>query len=147
IDILPGHMALYEANDARRALFFEGNGALRTGKYNTQFGTVPIIRLAEMYLIRAESNQRLNSTTGATPLEDVNRLRTRSGLAAKTSVTLDDILLERRLELAFEGHRIHDIRRLKQRFGNFDYNDPKLVFPIPAREIEANKNLVQNAGY
>jgi starch-binding outer membrane protein, SusD/RagB family len=147
IDILPGHMALYEANDARRALFYEGGGALRSGKWNNQFGTVPIIRLAEMYLIRAESNLRLNTSTGATPLQDINTIRTRASLPAKTSVTLNDILLERRLELAHEGHKIHDIKRLKLRAGNFNFDDPKLVFPIPAREIEANNNLQQNDGY
>jgi hypothetical protein len=55
--------------------------------------------------------------------------------------------MERQLELAFEGHRIHDIKRLKGSTGTFDYNAPKLVLPIPQRELDTNDQLVQNAGY
>jgi hypothetical protein len=62
-------------------------------------------------------------------------------------VTLADVLLERRLELAFEGHRIHDVKRLKGSVDGLNFDDDKLVFPIPARELEANPNLVQNNGY
>ena len=49
----------------------------------------------------------------------------------------------------FEGFKIHDVRRLHQSVGSLPYNDPKLLFPIPAREIEANPNLKpqQNPGY
>lgn len=147
IDILPGHLSLYDTTDARYALFFEGAGEMRTGKWNNQFGDVGIIRLAEMYLIRAECNQRLNSAVGDTPLNDYNMTRTRAGLAAATDVTLADILLERRLELAHEGFRIHDQRRNRENVGQRPYNDNLLVFPIPQREIVVNKNLTQNAGY
>jgi len=70
-------------------------------------------------------------------------------LTAKTSVTLDDILYERRLELAHEGFKLHDMKRLKQNVGTLPYNDPKLIYPIPAREIAANPTLAdqQNEGY
>jgi hypothetical protein len=86
---------------------------------------------------------------GDTPVNDFNQTWTRAGNVAKTTVTLNDILLERRLELAFEGFRIHDQRRLKESVATLPYNDPKLVFPIPARELEANPNLKsqQNPGY
>lgn len=148
IEILPGHLALYNAADDRLALFFEANGGVTySGKWNNQFGNVSLIRLAEMYLIRAEANQRLGTTVGATPLQDYNRVHTRAGLPAATSVTLEEILLERRRELAHEGFRIHDIKRTKGNVGSLAYNADKLVFPIPAREIEANANLEQNAGY
>lgn len=147
VDILQGHLDLYEAADQRLALFYDGNGAIRTGKWNNQFGDLGIIRLAEMYLIRAECNQRLGSTTGATPLADYNTIRTRAGLPAAMSVTLDAILLERRRELAHEGFKIHDMKRLKQNVGTLPYNSDKLVFPIPLREINANPNLEQNPGY
>jgi hypothetical protein len=147
IDILPGHLALYDGNDERLFLFFEGNGAMRSGKWNNQFGVVPVIRFAELFLIRAECNQRLGTNMGASPLEDFNTTYTRAGLSPKTEVTLADILLERRRELAHEGHRIHDIKRLKSSFGPWQYNDNKLVFPIPAREITANPSLSQNDGY
>jgi tetratricopeptide (TPR) repeat protein len=149
IDILEGHLNLYPAGDQRFDLFFVGEGAVRCGKWNNQYGVVNLIRLAEMYLIRAECNTRLSTSVGAPALADFNEVHTRAGLEAVTSVTLDDILFERRLELAFEGFKIHDMRRLHENVALFPYNDPKLVFPIPAREIEANPKLKnqQNPGY
>jgi hypothetical protein len=149
IDILPAHMALYPAGDTRADLFFTGNGALRCGKWNNQYGIINLIRLAEMHLIRAECNIRLTTTIGATPLVDYNKIHTRAGLTAAGTVTLADILMERRLELAFEGFKIHDVRRLHQNVGVLPYNDPKLLFPIPERELEANPTIKtqQNPGY
>jgi hypothetical protein len=149
IDILDGHLDLYPEGDQRKDLFFIGNGAMRCGKWNNQYGIVNLIRLPEMYLIRAECNIRLATTTGAEPLDDYNAVHTRAGLDAATSVTLADILLERRLEFAFEGFKIHDVRRLHENVGGLPYNDPKLIFPIPERELEANPNLKsqQNEGY
>jgi len=147
IDILDGHLDLYDPADARLALFYEGNGGIRSGKWNNQFGTAPILRLADVLLIRAECNARLNTAIGASALDDYNTIRQRAGLTAATSVSVDDIIFERRLELAHEGQRIHDLKRLKANVGDRAYSDPKLVFPIPAREMEANKNLVQNEGY
>jgi starch-binding outer membrane protein, SusD/RagB family len=149
IDILEGHLNLYSEGDERFDLFFLGEGAVRCGKWNNQYGVVNLIRLAEMYLTRAECNTRLSTSVGAPALDDYNEVHTRAGLTAATSVTLDDILLERRLELAFEGFKIHDVRRLHLNVAAFPYNDPKLVFPIPAREIEANPKLKtqQNPAY
>jgi tetratricopeptide (TPR) repeat protein len=149
IDILQAHLDLYSANDQRLSLFFLGNGAMRCGKWNNQYGVVNLIRLAEMYLIRAECNIRLSTAVGDTPLADYNVIHTRAGLDPAVSITLDDVLYERRLELAFEGFKIHDIRRLHQSFDIYVYNDPKLLFPIPDREIEANPKLKpqQNPGY
>ena len=147
VEILQGHLSLYEPADKRLALFYDGNGAIRTGKWNDLYGNVNIIRLAEMYLIRAECNQRLGTSTGATALADYNTVRTRAGLPAAPSVTLDKILLERRLELAHEGHKIHDMKRLKLSVGPLPYNADKLVFPLPQREINANTKLQQNPGY
>lgn len=144
--------ALYPANDARgKDLIYTGVGArpgnLYTGKWKTFGQNIPVIRLAEMYLTRAECNFRLGSSVGNTPLADVNVIRTRSGAAPLLAVTLNNILLERELELAFEGSRIHDLRRTKRSTGAFAYNSPELVFPIPEREIRANTELVQNPGY
>ncbi len=147
IEILEDHLSLYDPADDRLKFFFDGNGATRSGKWNNQFGNVGILRLAEMYLIRAECNQRLSTAVGATPLADYNTVHTRAGLPAATVVTLNDILLERRLELAHEGFKIHDMKRLKQSVGTLAYNADKLVFPIPQREMDANVNLQQNSGY
>ncbi len=149
VEILEGHLNLYSPNDQRLALFFNGNGGMRSGKWNNLYGVVNLLRLAEMYLIRAECNIRLGTTIGNTPLADYNLIHVRAGLAPAASVTLDDILLERRLELSFEGFRIHDQRRLHENVLALTYNDPKLVFPIPFRETEANPGLKsqQNPGY
>jgi hypothetical protein len=82
-------------------------------------------------------------------LSDYNTIHQRAGLPAKQAVTLSDILLERRLELAHEGFRIHDIRRLKLNTSTLTYKDPRLIFPIPEREMSANPALKgqQNEGY
>ena len=147
IEVLPAHLALYDEDDARLGLFFERGGVTYTGKFNDQFANISVIRLAEMYLIRAEANERLDTEEGASPLEDINLLRSRVGLDDLDEVDLNYILEERRRELAFEGFRIHDIKRLEGSIGNFNYDADELVFPIPAREIVANPNLTQNPGY
>ena len=140
------HLALYPADDDRGAFVYEDGGTF-TSKYTNQFAIVPIIRLAEMHLIRAEANVRGGTSIGDTPLNDLNALRTRANAPALTTATLEDVLMERRLELAFEGHRLHDIKRTQGDVGTLAYNANALVFPIPQREINANPNLAQNPGY
>lgn len=142
----------YAATDARRTeLFYLGvkGGGTRfyTAKWADFGANIPIIRLAEMFLIRAEANLRIGSTTGATPATDLNAVRQRAGLAPIAAPVLNDVLQERRLELAFEGLRIHDVKRLRQTTGTFAWNSPKLLFPIPKREVDANPALTQNEGY
>jgi starch-binding outer membrane protein, SusD/RagB family len=160
---------LYEDDDTRKTdLFYLGVGRrpdnIYTSKWTSPGQNIPIIRLAEMLLIRAEANLREGTTVGATPLDDINLIRERAGASNLGSVTLDDIILERQLELAFEGQRIHDIKRLELDLEGWmfdedletyvpDYtiswNDPTLVFPVPQREIDANSALSgqQNPGY
>ncbi|MBZ4042427.1 RagB/SusD family nutrient uptake outer membrane protein [Flavobacterium hibisci] len=74
---------------------------------------IPLIRLAEMYLTRAEANYH----TGGDALADINIIRDRVDLEPKTGISgptlLKQIYKERRLELAFEGLRLFDIRREK----------------------------------
>jgi starch-binding outer membrane protein, SusD/RagB family len=150
IRILAAHKATYDANDDRGKFFIKPSAASTnefTNKFIDRFGNVVVLRLAEMYLIRAECNFRLNESRGATPLEDINALRTRANATPLTALTLDVILKERRNELAFEGHRLHDIKRTKGTVGTLQWNDPKLILPVPQREMDVNKTLVQNAGY
>ena len=148
VEVNQSHIDLYDANDARLALFFvDENGIYRSGKWKYQYRYVPIIRLAEMYLTRAESNFRLGSSIGASSDDDIDMIRSRAGLPF-INVTLDDIIKERKLELAHEGQRIHDIKRLHESVDGFDYDANELVFPIPLREINASTGiLVQNEGY
>ncbi len=145
---------IYPASDLRRSeWYYVGTGArpgnLYCGKWQSFSQNIPVIRIAEMYLIRAETNLRLGSNVGATPAADIAQVRNvvRTSLTPIAAPVLNDVLNERRLELAFEGLRIHDIRRLKSASGAFPWNDAKLVLPIPQREMDANKSLVQNPGY
>ena len=103
-----------------------------------------------MYLTRAEGNLVMSTSVGNTPADDMamvkNSLRTNS--VAPAAPTLTDIRDERFIELAFEGQRIWDLKRLRMSSGSYNWNDPELVMPIPQREIDATKGvLVQNPGY
>jgi len=134
---------------------------LRVIKYfrsATNDDNVPLIRLAEMYLIRAEANARIAGAAGATTpsiLSDINVIRNRAGLApleitniANTQAALTEILRQRRFELAFEGHRFSDLRRFGLVGNLFPANEQfRVVWPIPLQEIEVNNTLVQNPGY
>jgi len=145
--IRPAHIAAYENGDFRKGYFILSGGNNYTQKHLDRFGDVCIIRLAEMFLTRAECNQRLATIIGATPLADINRIRNRVGLASLLLVSLSDITKERSLELAFEGHNLIEAKRLQTPVGTLAWNDPKLILPIPRRETDVNKNLIQNPGY
>ena len=148
IEIRSGFIDLYEEGDERAATFYDDGGSVRTSKFDNIYGNVKVIRLAELYLTRAEANLRLRTTIGATPLQDINKIRTRAGLEPATSVTLEDVLLQRELELAFEGgFFLFDAKRTGRSIGSIPYNSPSLVFPIPQRELYANPNMEQNPGY
>ncbi|TBO40991.1 RagB/SusD family nutrient uptake outer membrane protein [Pedobacter kyonggii] len=138
----------YAPDDDRINAFYDDDDMF-TAKFGNQFGNVPVIRLAEMYLIRAESNARLAPAApigGITPLQDLTTVRDRAGLTT-TTATLADILNERKLEFAFEGFSLHDAKRTQTNIGSLPWNSTRLVFPIPQREIDANTKLVQNPGY
>ncbi len=154
-DIVPtqAHLDLYETGDDRLNLYYISADEVRIGKWRDQYRNVKVIRLAEMYLTRAECNFREGTSVGDTPLNDINRIRDRVDLPFKLLLTLDEILLERKLELAHEGHILHDIKRTQGSILDntnstvYEFDDNRLVFPIPQREREANTNLTQNAGY
>ncbi|AKD53975.1 RagB/SusD family nutrient uptake outer membrane protein [Spirosoma radiotolerans] len=149
IDINESFLQQFEATDGRANLFYDDDGSIRTAKFINQYGNIQVLRLAEMYLTRAEANFRAGTAVGDTPLNDINVIRNRAGATplSTAQLTLANILRERRLELAFEGTYIHDIKRTKGSVGTLPYNSPKLIFPIPLREITTNPALLQNAGY
>lgn len=149
IQIEDASLNLYDPNDDRLNLFYESSGSIYTGKFENYYGNVRIMRLAELYLTRAECNFRLGSSVGAKPVNDINMIRERVDLNDYTSgnLTLDDILKERGLELDYEGFTLHDEKRLEKNVGILPWNSPKLIYPIPQREIYANSNLTQNDGY
>jgi hypothetical protein len=156
--------AAHEAGDIRKEINFTTSASAavapagKTLKYtrvSTGDDYVPQIRLAEIYLIRAEARARQGNTSGA--LADLNVVRARAGLASSAAVTQSDILTailnERRVELAHEGHRFFDLRRFQQlSVIGINTADPtqsyKCRFPIPLQEINNSGSvLVQNPGY
>ncbi|HOE24484.1 MAG TPA: RagB/SusD family nutrient uptake outer membrane protein [Bacteroidales bacterium] len=165
---------LYEAGDVRADLFLQPDdypGEYWSLKYPGRLGrtphrefNVPVLRLAEMYLIRAEAILNGASVAGATALDDYNAIRTNRGLAAAGAVTLSDIYAERRRELCFEGNELFDLARTQRSLVRNDYTglsnkdipftaggtalvNYKWAMPIPQAEIDANVNCEQNPGY
>ncbi|MFT6940232.1 MAG: hypothetical protein ACJASN_001723 [Cyclobacteriaceae bacterium] len=118
---------------------------LSSAKFTGSQNVIPVIRLAELYLIRAEA---LYETTGVTQqaVNDLNELRTRAGIAAvdltdfsaSADIFLDSIKLESKREFIFEGHLLHNLRRWGDIVGSsFDSEDPldnKFLFDIPQSE-------------
>lgn len=160
IEVEPTYLNIWEPVDARRSstnnpsattvfntAFYIKYGAYRTTKWRDLYRNVKVIRLAEMYLTRAEGNFRSGTSIGDTPLNDINRIRTRSSATPKVALVVDDFYEERRRELSFEGFGLHDAKRFKRTVDGLPWNDNKLVFPVPFREINANPNLTQNPGY
>lgn len=155
INLTAQFLNTFEPGDSRRTLTYTITtaGITYTTKYDVQYGNIKLMRLDELLLTRAEANFRVGTSVGAAPLADVNTIRTRAGLPALTTVTLAAILQERRLELAFEGFRLGDLKRNMESTSDpltlapIAWNSPRLVFPIPLSQINANPNLVQNAGY
>jgi len=114
---------------------------------------VIVLRLAEMYLIRAEAEAHLSTGVVSDVQDDVNTIRNRAGLVNTDAATMSDLLLaiekERRLEFAFEGQRWFDLVRTNRATDvlpgvNKAY---KMLFPIPLSEINANSKMTQNPGY
>lgn len=120
------------------------------------------IRLADILLLRAEAYNNKGDITDAATL--VNQVRKRVDLPNTTAATQADmaqaVATERRLELAFEGHRRFDLIRTgkaievmnAQKDGagnNLNYNvQPyQLVYPVPQQQLDLNPKLVQNPGY
>ncbi len=157
---------LFAENDIRGKLFITKDGNaddVWTLKYSgkgsgdskdKQVSNTPILRLSEMYLIRAESLLHGATITGVTALGDYNTILTNRGLSATATVSLSDIMVERRKELNFEGHNAFDLARTQTGLARTDYDgtinqnvpfpDNKWALPIPQTEIDANANIEQN---
>lgn len=151
----------YSANDARKTWSVKATGntnhPLEGRKYSTTAGTehVHVIRLAELVLMKAEILARQGNLAAA--VAEYNKVRVRAGIPKHTLgtevKTADDVLAaiiaERRLELALEGDRWHDLNRLGtaaavKGFTNRSY---QTRFPIPLRDINTSPQLTQNPGY
>lgn len=149
------HLAKYESGDERASFFYDGTSiehtdGKMTSKYRDLYKTIPVVRLGEMYLTRAEANFRKGGAPVGpkTPLQDLNTIRNRAGLLPLTSLTSANVIVtERYHELAFEGERFLTVKRLKLTINGRAYDDPKMIFPIPQREIDLSNSLPQNPGY
>lgn len=128
----------------------------------------PIWRLAEVLLMRAEALARTNGINQES-IDLLNQIRTRAIRVYDSNgevvaggdafITFDaadfgsadelieTIILERRVELAFEGNRFHDLIRLQRDLKGTPFDADKLRWPIPQRDLDANANLTQNPGY
>ena len=141
---------------------FSGNAPLRND--------AKVFRLSDMYLIAAESAAHAsNFTKAATMVKAVRDARTFTNATTVLEYTsvqsaLADILFERRLDLAFEGHRYLDLKRAGKAAGvaiDRDATDDKFdtpltlpiddyrmrSLPIPKNEVQGNQNIQQNPGY
>ncbi|MEZ4803671.1 MAG: RagB/SusD family nutrient uptake outer membrane protein [Gelidibacter sp.] len=175
-----GFYNLFQNTDIRKATYvqtgaFEGNTYNHVKKYlsssvNAGSGVVDVkvIRAAEVQLNKAEALAKLGQDGPALAALDMVRSQRYIGFASgnETGQALKDaIQTERRLELAFEGHRFFDIKRsgnaiMRTDAGQFadgtgtpplaltlPAGDTKFQLPIPKTEIDVNPNMVQNPGY
>ena len=121
----------------------------------------PYMRFSDILLIYAEALSEVSNGPTAEAYTAINRVRTRAGLPALQNLTRsqfkDAILLERRVEFSFEGHRWFDLARTERlldavnaetSFGRSPTIRPtNVLLPIPQREVDANPALTQNPGY
>ena len=134
-----------------------------------QYTDRKIMRYAEVLLLAAEANLEAGNTDIA--LKDINEIRLRAKETPLTSVTLDDIKTEKRLELCLESTRFQDLVRwgdaksalasqgkeipnysskgVSWDFSNstFGFQDKHMLLPIPLKERELNPNIQQNTGW
>ncbi len=117
----------------------------------------PILRYADVLLMYAEALNE-QAAGNADAFTAINRIRKRAGLPDLAGLTQaqfrDAVLLERRLELAFEGHRWYDLVRTGKLVEAMKAQNPAIVvpathnlFPIPQTERDVNPKLDQNPGY
>lgn len=150
------YQAIYSTTGYNVRKFLVGK-SLSTA-YDTSPLNFPVLRFADVLLMKAEALNELNLTQEAeAPL---NEVRGRAGLEDVTGLSKDafreKVLHERRMELAFEGDRWFDLIRVNNgnygltflhAIGKTNAAEKHLRLPIPQVEIAANPNLEQNTGY
>jgi len=156
---------MFAADDARKqASVAQSGNVFFLNKYtdvNNQSDNLIVLRLAEMYLIRAEALNEIGYQADGQAFELLNTIRTRAGLDALDAGDLPNqsafqlaIEEERRRELIGEGHRWFDLIRNGRALQVLNSkgtisNENQLLFPIPQSEIDTNRHpeMVQNSGY
>lgn len=150
---------LYAKDDIRAALFFGTAHPNQIAKYagedhENRISDLPVFRSSELYLIRAEAYLKMGATAQA--LEDLQTLQQARSTATIKQTQINETLLlqERYKELAFEGHRYFDLKRLGKPLERniedlaapTDLNQlllgqPYYQLPIPLKEVQSNPNL------
>ena len=146
---------LYDSLDGRRTKYISINpfaDFIFVKKYTPAYPeyNVSVIRLAEMYLVKAES-EILSGNISQNTYDCYTAVKKRaygSNWVDETIIQnalLDSVRLERRREMIFEGDRYHNLKRMKQfERDNVPWNDPSLLFKIPQEEMSGNSLMVQN---
>ena len=144
------------AADTRRAVTLHADGRTaikfpKDGGLGSEHDWIEL-RLADVILLYAEALNENGNTAAA--LTQLNRIRSRAGLADSSATSQADarqaIQDERRLELAFEGHRWFDLVRTNTVNAEMGVTvSPNYhVFPIPTSELRSTNGVItQNAGY
>lgn len=163
-------MVMSRSDDVRGGLIaFDGNvGVYYPTKYQKSGDddNIQILRLAEMYLNRAEARANKSPADLSGALSDLNEIRNRAGLQDTTGTGVDSqeeilraIEKERGIEFMLESQRWYDLvrtGRAMEVLTNIDrtngepvsLDDPgRMVFPIPSRDMDSNENLEQNEAY
>lgn len=155
---------LYSEGDVRKSMFKQHGNDYFPTKYSgkpkdsdPKYTNVPILRLSEMYLNRAEAIINGASIQGVTAESDLRKIATVRGASQTAAATKQGVFDERRRELAFEGHITADYARCNKSMTRKDFDDSKnkdvafpsymWALPIPNRERTANPNVAQNPGY
>lgn len=160
--------ALIEAADIRKSLYPTGTrggvpAVFVNNKYPGTFGgeisDTKILRLSDIYLIAAESSLPGDETGAKTYANYITSRRGATAIASTGNQLFEDIITERRKEMAFEGDRYLDLQRLKRDIvrstnypaaaRNIPYTNFRRLFPIPQAELDANPNIrgQQNPGW
>jgi starch-binding outer membrane protein, SusD/RagB family len=142
-----------------------------SGGWLSSYNNFRFMRYAEVLLLAAEAHFRNNNASKAA--EYVNKIRQRAHLTDKTAVTMDDIMLEKRLELCGESVRYQDMIRWKiadkmkdqgrktpwftsggtirwevyNTGDNAGFKDKHWLLPFPETETTLNDNIIQNPGW
>jgi len=171
------HTVASRSTDVRNLMFEpgtagRGNIKVECTKYIGKNGTInldniPVLRISEAVLNRAEARATAGSPVLdlAGALTDLKSIKSRrytdyTGSAAETddnamtqAQLLEEILRQRRIEFAFEGHRFFDLKRLGRdlvkgpHYNNVAFTDTRILPAVPQSEIDGNPNLKQNVGY
>ena len=152
-------LAAYEAGDKRytASIAFAGTSAYAIKYDDLSLGAdnFIVLRLADMYLIRAEAEAHKMAPNIVAIQNDINKIRMRANLSSTSETSVSQlqriIEKERRLEFAFEGHRWFDLVRTGRAVAVLSNVNSvnQTLFPIPSDEIQTNNDpgMVQNPGY